>query len=950
MGVSCSSSGRIRVLIATTQGPVEIEAIIDLEPGDLSIVALGQGAEIIPGLKVSYRNFVGRGSGVIAKNFGHDAFRLELSGEIHAGDSWQLAVFIAHALHKEGRLAQKGDDASALIWATGQVNYNLGLTEIGHIREKLAASLARFSSERERGIDVQVIWPEANGADIDDTIREQLATLGLEVLQANHATHILKRLGLSIDAASSETEVWQGSPYRGLDAFGEADRAIFFGRGRAREEALEQLRTAASRGTAFLLIHGSSGAGKSSLARAGLLGDIAANASDADTWLSAVLPPVQPNRSPVQALAQALAKALPDLEVATENREETLARLIRAEPAKLVKRIKELLASGLRGGSSKLLLLIDQLEDTLFYGTEDDALADAASLQDRDSFAAFIERLAKSDIVWIIATLRSDLLAYIEDSLPLSRLATDLQLYRLERPNRAALRDMILAPARLVGLAFEGQDRSGTPLAEVLVEAAAHSPDSLPLLQFALARLYELRDRRKNAITLDAYERIGGLEGAIGRYAEDQTAAAFGDDPSTARALEDVILALARPGRENGKPSARTVVLDAFETPERRKVISAMRSARLVTLDELSSGGRGLRVTHDALLTHWPRAQMLLADRHNALELRDRLESEARAWAGREKDSSYLLQGGGALSAAEDLTNEGRIDLSAQARAFVSASAEAAKAKAEGELRGLRIQAAAKRRRNRIAFTAVVTILVLIGGITWLWRQYLQDQRTALFRLRELSSRQMQAANAASKAGNLSEAWSIHKSHLGTALAIAKQTGLVRDLRELFFARRGLSASLDAIGDRALRDGKWDRALAAYEESRETSEAYVTDISTETSERERAETLIKIGDVKSRLGDQAGALAAYERAIDILRGPKKYDRDGQAQRDLAHALMFAGGTEEARNIYLKPLANFDREDWNTSVLQDLAEMRRNGLTSPLLNEIEKKLSDPRQAK
>lgn len=514
------SSDRVRVLIATTHGPVEIEGLVDLEAGETSIVALGSSAEVVAGLMAPYRNFVARGSGVVARSFGHDAFRLELSGEIHAGESWQLAVFIAHALHKLGRLAEAGEPASTLIWATGQVDYQLRVAEIGHMPEKVAGSLARFTAEQTRGVTLHAVWPKANSPDANDLLRERLTGLHVAIHEAEQASTVLADLAIPfVEAAGQEAPPWRGSPYRGLTAFGVTERAIFFGRGRAREEALARLRTAAAQEVGFLLIHGSSGAGKSSLARAGLLGDIAAEADEAEAWRSIVLPPVQPGRSPLWALAQALGEALPELQLEGRDRDERLIDLMRQAPGDLVARVAGILDAAAGRGGAKLVLLIDQLEDVLLWAQEpSDSVMDRA--QEREVFAQLVERLARGGRVWIVATLRSDLLALLEDSPPLSRLASDARLYRLERPTRAALREMVLGPAQLAGLSFAGQDAAGTSLAEVLVEAAARSPDSLPLLQFGLERLYELRDRRSGAITAAAYERIGGLEGAIGRHAE----------------------------------------------------------------------------------------------------------------------------------------------------------------------------------------------------------------------------------------------------------------------------------------------------------------------------------------------------------------------------------------------------------------------------------------------
>jgi hypothetical protein len=362
-----ASQDLVRVLIATTLGPIEVEGITDLGPSESSIVVLGAGSDLIPAMRVPYRNFIAKGSGVIARSFGHEAFRLELSGEIHIGESWQLAIFIAHALHKAGRLAKKGERAPKIVWATGQVDYYLRVSQIGHIHDKIASSLPRFSAARDAGYAVHVFWPKANESDADELTRERLAALGISIHEIDQTASVLPVLDLPVQASNADALVWSGAPYKGLEAFGQDEEAIFFGRGRAREEALEQLRTAAAQGAAFLLIHGSSGSGKSSLARAGMLNAILRASDEAEDWRVAVMPTVQKARTPLQALAEAMCTALPGLKGAAHP---GLLALTRENPAAAVDRIVAQLKISGAHQRSKLGLLVDQLEDVLLWGED----------------------------------------------------------------------------------------------------------------------------------------------------------------------------------------------------------------------------------------------------------------------------------------------------------------------------------------------------------------------------------------------------------------------------------------------------------------------------------------------------------------------------------------------------------------------------------------------------
>ena len=94
-----------------------------------------------------------------------------------------------------------------------------------------------------------------------------------------------------------------GSPYRGLAAFGEADAALFFGREAATGQVLERMSRHLA-GTGLLMVSGVSGAGKSSLLRAGVLPRIReaglAGAPGSQCWPCLVF---TPTRAPLDELA-----------------------------------------------------------------------------------------------------------------------------------------------------------------------------------------------------------------------------------------------------------------------------------------------------------------------------------------------------------------------------------------------------------------------------------------------------------------------------------------------------------------------------------------------------------------------------------------------------------------------------------------------------------------------
>ena len=93
------------------------------------------------------------------------------------------------------------------------------------------------------------------------------------------------------------------SPYRGLSAFEERDAAFFFGREAAATQVLERM-SRRLEGTGLLVVSGVSGAGKSSLLRAGVLprmrGAGLASAPGSASWPCLVF---TPGRAPLDELA-----------------------------------------------------------------------------------------------------------------------------------------------------------------------------------------------------------------------------------------------------------------------------------------------------------------------------------------------------------------------------------------------------------------------------------------------------------------------------------------------------------------------------------------------------------------------------------------------------------------------------------------------------------------------
>jgi formylglycine-generating enzyme required for sulfatase activity len=197
---------KVRVLIATTTGPVELLLLTEEDPViGRSVACIGgttETADIDPG----YHAFVDRPTGVVQRLFGRACYRIDVSGRIDAGSSWQLGILAGHALFAAERLAQEGEPADGILWATGSVRpVDLTVGAVAHVPEKFARSLERLKQEAAAGRRVIAVIPAANAAELGPELKAQLEAHGIESLEVDAVQPLWDRLALSPSATARPT-------------------------------------------------------------------------------------------------------------------------------------------------------------------------------------------------------------------------------------------------------------------------------------------------------------------------------------------------------------------------------------------------------------------------------------------------------------------------------------------------------------------------------------------------------------------------------------------------------------------------------------------------------------------------------------------------------------------------------------------------------------------------
>jgi DNA-binding SARP family transcriptional activator/WD40 repeat protein len=460
-------------------------------------------------------------------------------------------------------------------------------------------------------------------------------------------------------------------PYRGLAAYEPADAGVFHGR----SAAIRAL-TARLRATRLVVVSGPSGVGKSSAVRAGLVPELLRGGVPHSAGAGVVV--VKPGSRPVDELAPLLHEA-----ETADNPPDPDRRPV--------------------------ALVVDQFEQLWTAGTE--ATERAAFV---DALLAMLDDGLLSCAVLVV---RGDYLGRLAEHAELAGRAAD-GLVLVPPMTEPELREVVEEPARAAGLDVD-PDLVDTVIRDMHGQAAA-----LPLLSSALVGTWERR--RDGMLTLTGYVQAGGVTGALASTAEAALAALNATEQALARR---VFVRLAASGGEDDAPTLvrRRVPLAelGLEDPDgarRRAVIEAFVSRRLLTID-----AGHLEVTHEALLTGWPRLAGWLADDALGRAVRTHLAPEAADWAAAGQPGDRLYRGA-RLDSALDWLARPDADPTPVEREFLRASAERAESElAEARAQALRERAGRRRTRRLAAVLAVVTIVALVGGLVAVQRKRAAD-------------------------------------------------------------------------------------------------------------------------------------------------------------------------------------------------------------------------------
>jgi WD40 repeat protein len=572
-------------------------------------------------------------------------------------------------------------------------------------------------------------------------------------------------------------------PFPGLRPFDFEDRDFFFGR----EDQIYSLYRLLEH-SRFIAVVGSSGSGKSSLVRAGLL-PVIEEESKGDGGRKWCFATFHPGDAPLKALAAAVTSLAQDSGEDAEIRHDRTLFALKRSSFGLGKALDDI--PNLAGKS--VLLVVDQFEELFRYATSSTRDKAGGALW-RDEAANFVQLLleatrSRSSSVYVLITMRSDFIGDCSQfhGLPEAVSAAQFLVPSLTRDQRE---DVIRKPVDKAGATID------STLVEVLLNEVGSEMDQLPVLQHCLSRLWDRakpanEDDNSRDLGLAEYRAIGGISGALSQHADEVMASL----PGLELAVEQVFRALSEIDKEGratrrALPYSRLLAETGVRKGDLLKVLDRFRAEDCSFILPSPSavptllGNTRVDVVHEALLRRWERisaeqphvfdgrmqtgwlaaeaadgrfyrAMLALLETESASNVAtlplDQVEARWHWWKSRPRTEAWAERYGGRLQSVEKLFQDSLAALAAerareeeterrereQERRKIEAEEAAKRERVQHEAEVDRMRAESAQRlthRTRIAAAAmsvIALVAVVLAVLAW-QKTRLADEKTVL--------------------------------------------------------------------------------------------------------------------------------------------------------------------------------------------------------------------------
>jgi len=413
------------------------------------------------------------------------------------------------------------------------------------------------------------------------------------------------------------------NPFPGLRPFRSDEHHLFFGREEQTAALVQLLRT-----NRFLAVVGTSGSGKSSLVRAGMIAELHGGTMTqaGSTWEVMIL---RPGGSPIENLARAFIET----DLYDPEDPSTLPRLLATLNRSRFGLVEAIKQCRLFEPGTNLLVVVDQFEELFRFRQQ--------GVDSEETAAAFVNLLLTASEqaecpIYVAITMRSDYLGDCSEIPGLAEAVNDGE-YLIPRLLRDQKRDAIEKP---IGV---GGAKISPMLVQRLLNDVGDDSDQLPVMQHALLRMWDAwsaRGDRKRPIDFADFEATGGLGAALSNHA-DEIYDALPDDRHRS-ACEKLFKTLTVKGDDNRgiRRPTRLTQLQVIAAADRDTVTAVLDAFRGSGVTFLMPGTEAkltdrtvLDLSHESLMRGWQRLRLWVEEEAQSARIFRRLLETARLWS-----------------------------------------------------------------------------------------------------------------------------------------------------------------------------------------------------------------------------------------------------------------------------------------------------------------------------
>jgi WD40 repeat protein len=430
----------------------------------------------------------------------------------------------------------------------------------------------------------------------------------------------------------------------------------------------------------------------------------------------------RPGKNPFKSLAEALVSALSCCDDKShqiqENlnskreRERELEKQLRHNNSTLQTTIEKLVAPSARHFQAsdltfrlpRFLLVADQFEE--LYTLCIDA-------EERKRFLeGLLNAVQYTPLFTLVVTLRADFLERSLDYAPFGKALQDYPPEFLIPMNREELESAIALPSQKLNVRLEAG------LTEAIVQEVGDSRGNLPMLEFALAQLWE--KQQTGWLTHQAYYEIGGALKALTNHAEAVYARL---DKRQREIAQQVFIQLVQPGE--GTEDTRKLATRLEVGESNWDLVTLLASERLVVTNcDRSIKIETVEIVHEALIRNWGRLRQWINTNREFRTWQERLKMTWQQWETTSFDKDALLRGASLVEAEEWLQKRFK-EISPAQREFIKQGVK---------LREEKKQRQEQRKRRTILGLSggLVLALSLAGEAAWQWQKAANEQITSV--------------------------------------------------------------------------------------------------------------------------------------------------------------------------------------------------------------------------